>query len=94
MGTVQLPKDVARRYSIHPPRGSRGHWRAAGNLFSCMDGRCQLIDDWDAQMMFFLGKGLSRRLLMIVAATVARPRPLPVTIWIPTRTMLTRLSRA
>ena len=40
-------------------------------------------DDWDNQMLFFLGAGLSRRSRMTAAATAARPRPRPATRWTP-----------
>ena len=45
-------------------------------------------DDWDAQMMFFLGKGYCDLRMLIAAATAARPRLLSVTTWTPTRMTL------
>jgi pimeloyl-ACP methyl ester carboxylesterase len=50
-------------------------------------------DDWDAQMMFFLGKGY-RVIAHDRPATVARPRLPSVTTWTHTRMTLTRLSKS
>jgi len=40
-------------------------------------------DDWDAQMMFFLGQGY-RSSPLTAAAMAARPRPRPAMTWTPT----------